>query len=328
MKRLIYILFLVFIGQISFAQQLPLYSQYLYNKYLINPAVAGSDGYTSINITAREQWVGLDGAPETFSLSMQGRFLKRGYFLKRKANNQNVVRPKTDGRTGLGGSIYSHKSGLLQRTGFQFSYSHHIWLQRNTQLSLGLSFTGYYFNLNEKKLSMEYPDDPILHDNLRHGIFVPDASFGVYILNRHYNIGFSTDQLFGASMKLGNEAYSKYNMYRHYYLFGSYSFEHGREFELRPSLLLKMSDQIRPQADIGLNFVYTGFTQHFWLGLTYRTAGMLIPNIGVKYEKFYIGYALDYSFKKIQNVTYGTHEVVLAVKFGASDRKFRWLDRY
>ena len=84
MKRLIYILFLVIIEQVSFAQQLPLYSQYLYNKFLINPAVAGSDGYTSINLTAREQWVGISRAPQTYSLSIQTRFLKRAHILKDK----------------------------------------------------------------------------------------------------------------------------------------------------------------------------------------------------------------------------------------------------
>ena len=84
MKKLVYILFFVIIEQISFAQQLPLYSQYLYNKFLINPAVAGSDGYTSLNLTARKQWVGLSGSPQTFSFGAQTRFLKRGHILKVK----------------------------------------------------------------------------------------------------------------------------------------------------------------------------------------------------------------------------------------------------
>jgi len=46
-KRLAYLLIFVTLEQISLAQQLPLYSQYLYNKFLINPALAGNDGYTS-----------------------------------------------------------------------------------------------------------------------------------------------------------------------------------------------------------------------------------------------------------------------------------------
>jgi len=66
------ILFLIFTSGIK-AQQLPLYSQYMFNKFLINPAVAGSDGYTSFNLTAREQWIGIDNSPKTHSLSYQTR---------------------------------------------------------------------------------------------------------------------------------------------------------------------------------------------------------------------------------------------------------------
>ena len=83
MKRLVYIVLLITVCMTARGQQLPLYSQYLYNKFLINPAVAGSDGYTSVNLTAREQWVGYKGAPRTFSFSFQTRMLKRGYMLKR-----------------------------------------------------------------------------------------------------------------------------------------------------------------------------------------------------------------------------------------------------
>jgi hypothetical protein len=70
MKKQAFIL-LFLIGNLALGQQLPLYSQYLYNKFLINPAVAGSDGYTSFNLTAREQWIGFSGAPRTVSFSMQ-----------------------------------------------------------------------------------------------------------------------------------------------------------------------------------------------------------------------------------------------------------------
>jgi type IX secretion system PorP/SprF family membrane protein len=325
MKKLIYIILFSVIEQLAISQQLPIYSQYLYNKFLINPAVAGSEGYTSINLTARDQWVGLNGAPQTFSLSLQTRFLKKGYNIRTTKSNRQVFRPKTDAKVGLGGSVFSYKSGLIQRTGFQLSYSYHMWIQSNTQLSLGLSFTGYYFRINEKELLLEDPNEPALNDNLMHGIFVPDAAFGIYLLNRKYNIGFSADQLFGANAKIGNDAYSGYKMSRHYYLFGSYSFEGRSDFELRPSVLVRISDQLKPQADIGFNVIYK---DSFWTGLAYRTGGALIANVGVKYSNIFIGYAIDFTLQEIQSITYGTHEINIAWKFGDSARKFRWLDRY
>jgi type IX secretion system PorP/SprF family membrane protein len=305
-------------------QQLPLYSQYLYNKFLINPAVAGSDGYTSFSLTAREQWIGYSGAPRTFSFSGQTRVLKRGYQIKSNTRG-NAFRPKTDGKIGFGGYIFSDRNGLVQRTGFQASYSYHMWIENSTQLSMGLAVTGYHFKINESEINFEDPNEPWLNNELRRGIFIPDADFGIYILNPKYNIGFSTEQLFGAAAKLGDEAYRNFRMDRHYYLFGSYSFEISGRNELQPSGLLMMSEQMKPMADIGLTYIYD---QKFWAGLSYRTSKAIIANFGITYTNMYIGYAFDFTLQEIQRVTYGTHELTIAVRFGDRARKFRWLDRY
>lgn len=329
MKRIFYISIFVVIGQISSAQQLPLYSQYIYNKFLINPAVAGSDGYTSLNLTARKQWVGLSLSPQTFSFSAQTRFLKHGHTIKMTSDNKTVFRPQNDAKVGLGASIYSSQSGLIQKTGFQLAYSYHIWLQGMTQLSLGLSFTGTYFRINSNAISMGDQNDPLLTSDLRRGVFIPDATFGLYLLNHQYNVGFSVGQLLGASAKIGNDAYTNYKTFRHYYMFGSYSFEYGKEFEFRPSALLMMSEELKPVmnplVELGLNF---GYKQAFWAGIAYRTSRAIIANVGVKYSNVYIGYSFDFTLTQIQSVTYGTHELNVAWKFGDSARRYRWLDRY
>jgi type IX secretion system PorP/SprF family membrane protein len=322
-KRLFYI-FLFFVSSSIGAQQLPLYSQYLYNKFLINPAVAGSDGYTSFNLTAREQWVGYSGAPQTFSFSGQTRLLKRKYIIK-QTKSREVYRPKTDGKVGLGGYIFSDKNGLIQRTGFQASYSYHLWLRNSTQLSMGLAITGYYLKINEKEINFEDPNEPWLNNDLRKGVFIPDAAFGIYLLNARYSFGFSSDQLFQAAAKIGSAAYEKFTMSRHYYVFGSYSFQPGAYTELQPSFLFRMSEQLKPLADVSLTYIYN---QALWAGLAYRTSGALIANIGVKYQNLWFGYAFDFTLQEIQRVTYGTHELTIALRFGDSSRKYRWLDRY
>ena len=164
-----------------------------------------------------------------------------------------------------------------------------------------------------------------MNNDLRRGIFVPDATFGVYLLNARYSAGFSADQLFEASLKVGDYAYKNYKLDRHYYLFGSYYFELNNYIDLEPSLLFVMSEQLKPQADIGLTYIYN---QAFWAGLTYRTSGAIIANVGVKYQNLFIGYAFDFTMQEIQRVTYGTHEITMAIKFGDSSRRYRWLDRY
>jgi type IX secretion system PorP/SprF family membrane protein len=307
------------------AQQLPIYSQYLYNKFLVNPGVAGSDGYTSVNITAREQWVGYYGAPRTYSFSLQTRMLKRSYILKQTSPRKSVYRPKSDGKVGLGGYVFSDKNGIIHRTGFQFSYAYHMWLRQSTQLSMGLALTGFHYKVDEREINFEDPNEPWLSNDLRRGMFIPDATFGVYLLNAAYSLGFSADQLFEASARIGDAAFRDFRLDRHYYLFGSYNFRLNYLAEIQPSFMLVMSEQLKPQLDLGATYI---FDQSFWAGMSFRTSGAIIANLGVKYQKMFIGYSFDFTLQEIQRVTYGTHEITLALKFGDNARRYRWLDRY
>ena len=54
---------------IGFAQQLPQFSQYMYNMISINPAYAGSREVMVVNLLNRNQWIGVEGAPITQTLS-------------------------------------------------------------------------------------------------------------------------------------------------------------------------------------------------------------------------------------------------------------------
>lgn len=324
-KRIITYSLFILLANTLFGQQLPLYSQYMFNKYLINPAVAGSDGYTSLNLTAREQWLGYSGAPRTYSFSYQTRVLKRSYIVKSTTVRRKAFKPSRDGRIGIGGYVFSDRNGLVQRTGLQATYAYHTWLYGETQLSFGLSGTAFHFRINDDAIRFEDPDDPILNSDLRKGVFIPDANFGVYLLNYRYNGGFSVEQLFQSFLKIGDSGYRNLSLMRHYYLFGSYTFPLTIDSELHPNFMFRMSDQLKPQLDIGLRY---SLKEDFWGGLSYRTGNIIITSIGARFDNFYFGYSFDFSFSEIQNVTYGSHEIMLAMKFGSSARRYRWLDRY
>ena len=171
-------------------QQLPIYSQYLYNRFLINPAVAGSDGYTSFNLTAREQWVGYYGAPRTFSFSAQTRIIKKGYQLKTNVFKRQVYRPKTDGKVGLGGYVFSDRNGLDTKDWIPAFICLSYVAEKQHQFSMGLAFTGYQYKIDEKEINFEDPNEPWLNNDLRRGMFVPDVTFGMYLLNPKYSFGF------------------------------------------------------------------------------------------------------------------------------------------
>jgi len=317
------ILFLIFTAGIK-AQQLPLYSQYMFNRFLINPAVAGSDGYTSFNLTAREQWIGIDNSPKTHSLSYQTRILKRSYIIKSKSVKKKIFKPSTQGRVGVGGFVFDDRNGMVSRTGFQLTYAYHIWMDE-TQLSFGLSGTAFQFRINDEKLTFFDQSEPLLSGDLRKALFVPDANFGVYLLNSSYHVGFSVDQLFQSYLKIGNAGLSDYRMLRHYYLSGGYIFPLQNEFFLEPSILIKTTEKLLYQIDFNAKLQYKS---DYWVGLSYRTAGAVILFAGIKLDKFYFGYAFDYTLSSIMKHSLGSHEFMMAVKFGDSARRFRWLDRY
>lgn len=317
------ILFLIFTTGIK-AQQLPLYSQYMFNKFLLNPAVAGSDGYTSINLTAREQWIGIDNSPRTHSLSYQTRILKKSYIIKSTSVKKKTYRPSTRGRVGVGGYVFDDRNGLVGRTGFQLTYAYHIWMDE-TQLSFGLSGTAFQFRINDEELRFFDQSEPLLSGDLRKTIFVPDANFGVFLLNSRYHVGFSVAQLFQSYLKVGNAGLSDYRMLRHYYLSGGYIFPLQNEFFLEPSILFKTTEELMYQIDFNAKLQYKS---NYWVGLSYRTAGAVVLFAGVRLDKFYFGYAFDYTLSSIMKHSLGSHEFMMAVKFGDSARRYRWLDRY
>ncbi len=307
------------------AQQLPVYSQYLFNKYLINPAVAGSDGYTSINLTTRQQWAGYQGAPQTYSLSAQGRLLKQKYLIRDNIFDKKIFKPHTEGKVGIGATVFSDINGLVRRTGFSTSYAYHIWLQGGTQLSFGLAFTGYHYKIDQRQIQFEDPDEPWMNTDFRKGIFVPDFNFGAYLLNRKFAVGLSVQDMMEGFIKAGSQAYRDLKIQRTYYIFGNYDFEPDNKSLIQPSLLVKMSEQFRPQADIGLTYSYDN---KIWVGATFRTGSAIITNVGVRRDRLFFGYSFDFTLQSIQMSTYGSHEFIMAVRFGDTPRKYRWLDRY
>ncbi len=321
-KIVIYIWFLMF-GNAAFSQQMPLYSQYLMNGYLLNPAIAGHDGYTSFNLTAREQWLGWSDSPQTRSFSAQTRLLKKNYVIKGRDVSTRRLKPSTKGRVGLGGYILHDRNGAIERTGLYGSYAYHIFM-KDIQFSFGLAGGLFQFKVHGDELTF-HNADPMEAEGLSKVIYVPDANFGFYVSHYKFFGGISVNQLFQSYIKLGNQALEEYKMLRHYYLMGGYRFYFNRDYELEPSLLIKATEKLTFQTDIGAKFYYK---QDYWAGAFIRTNGALIILAGVRFNQLYFGYAFDYNLSSIRKYNFGSHELVVALKLGDSARRYRWLQRY
>lgn len=301
---------------------MPLYSQYVMNGYLINPAMTAYDGYTSFNLTARQQWLGIKDAPATRSFSGNTRLLKKNHVIKSRSVKSRSLKSSTKGRVGLGGFVFNDHNGAVDRTGIQGSYAYHIFV-KETQFSFGLSVGVFQFKIADDLTFNDEGDDVAI--NFQRVIYVPDANLGFYVSDPRYYAGISVNQLFQSYLKIGNRQFEEYKMVRHYYLQGGYNFELPNNFSLKPNILFKGTEQKTFQLDIGGRIDYNN---DYWAGVVYRTNGTLIFLAGVRVSQLYIGYAFDYMFGSIQKHTYGSHELVLALKLGDNARRYRWLNRY
>jgi type IX secretion system PorP/SprF family membrane protein len=311
------------------AQQVPMYSQYIMNGFLINPSLAGHDGYTAINLTVREQWVGLEGAPTTYAASFQTRVLKDSYISKSTSVRRKLVKPTKGGKVGMGGYVFNDNNGIMKRTGFQAAYAYHIPLNSGGEdiknLSFGLALTAYQFSVNTLGLIYD-PNDDVLNSYDR-SIFIPDFNFGVSLSASKYYAGFAMTNLSRGSITIADTSGTKRAELGHYFITGGYRIPLSSEWMLEPSTLIKSSDLFFKaiQADLTLR---TYFRNDYWLGVSYRTSDAIIVMAGLKVDRFYFGYAFDFILSDIRTQSIGSHEITMAVKFGESARRYRWINAY
>ncbi len=324
-RGIIHIILLLTLGLSGdlMAQQLPIYSQYVLNGFMVNPAMAGHDGFTSFNTTARQQWLGFGEAPRTYSASWQTRVLRRSYkIINRPVSSDNRLRPSTKGRVGLGAYVVNDVNAKVARTGASFTYAYHIYLNRQ-QLSFGLAAKAFQYRINSDELTFGEDGDPVMN-----GVFVaysPDADFGVFFRDPNYFVGFSVSNLLQSAIKVGGNEIPDFSTDRHYWLLGAYSFNLSDIFVLEPGALLKTSENWNPQADFTMKLYVN---EQFWGGLSYRTNKSMILLLGVKVENLFFGYSFDWAFSEIGHFNYGSHEITLSYKLGDNARRYKWLNRY
>lgn len=325
MRKLVYIVFISILAFSSVnAQQEPVYSQYWMNKFLINPAYAGSEGYTSFNLTARQQWLGFENAPMTQAISGQSRILKTSYVSKSRSVKKGVKKRRPSGRVGLGGYLYNDQNGPIGKTGLELTYAYHVFIN-DGQISLGLSLSAYQFRVNTAELNTFEGYDPLI-DEARESMFIPDGSVGIYYTYQPFYIGLSSKNLFQASVKFGGDnSFTDYQQVRHYYLMTGYKYDMDNDFEIEPSILLKTTETFNLQADVSVTGYYK---RDYWLGFSYRTGNAFVTMVGVKINRLYVGYAFDYSLNDIQRISYGSHEIMIGLNFGDNTRRYRWLNRF
>ena len=290
--RLIVLLGLVLLGDQATAQQDSQYTQYMYNTMMINPAYAGSRDCTSIFALYRNQWVGLDGAPKTASLSFHTPFEEK--------------------HIGIGAGIYHESIGPQSTNVVDVDFSYTLEFDES-KLAFGLKAAAGFYNFDRNKLNLLYPADASFDG--KENIFLPNIGAGVYYYGEKYYVGFSIPYLLDTKTfsKTDERKIADVNEKQHYNLMGGYVFDLSSDFKFKPAALMKVVSGSPLQVDLSANFMYD---DRFVLGAAYRWSAAVSAMAGFQIDRnWFIGYAFDWETTKLSKYSNGSHEIFLRYEF-------------
>jgi type IX secretion system PorP/SprF family membrane protein len=300
MKKIFAILTLLLLVITATAQQLPQYSQYMLNSYVINPSTAGESDYCEARSNNRYQWVGFTDAPRTYILSVQG--------------------PTKSRKVGLGGYLFTDIVGPTRRIGAYFSYAYHLQLSDQYKVSMALNAGLLQYTVDGSKITMNDPGDLALSNGLQ-SVLMPDFGFSSYLYrkDKKFFVGVSIMQL-GQKVKFFEyETNPLSKLVPHFFLTGGYNLHLSQDFTVQPLAIVKYVYPAPVQLEIGARVIYK---DKIWLGGNFRTQDAYSALIGFTYrEGLSLGYSYDFTITNVKKYSVGTHEIMLAIRFNKAEKK-------
>jgi type IX secretion system PorP/SprF family membrane protein len=293
------VLVLLLAVNIAKAQQDPMYTQYNFNTQTINPAYAGTWDNMGFLVLGRHQWVGMGGAPKTYTFSMQT-----------PTKFKNVA---------LGLNLVSDKVGLEKRTILNFDYSYRLRVSEESYLRLGLKagVTNYMNNLTEYIGYPGDPSDPMFMGDIDVK-FMPNFGIGAFLYSDDYYIGLSLPKIIQNEFKNNYNNYSTWSELRHFFLIAGYVFDLSQDIKFKPTFLTKATWGAPVEFDLTANFL---LRDKVWLGAMYRTGdsfGFIAQWIFD--NQLRVGYGIDFTTTRLQHYHNGTHELMISYELSSLRR--------
>ncbi|MDC8002597.1 type IX secretion system membrane protein PorP/SprF [Aureisphaera galaxeae] len=288
MKNIYIVPFLlaVFFLQDMNAQQDPQYTQYMYNMNVVNPAYAGIKENLSLTALYRQQWSGLDGAPETITFS--------GHT------------PITD-KMGLGLSAIKDELGPVKETNVMIDYSYTLQVSDNLKLALGVKAGATFHDVGLSTLELQDPNDPFFTQDISN--VYPNVGAGAFFYGENFYVGVSVPNMLNSvhidenGLKIGSET-------QHYFGTAGYVFQVSDNVKLKPSVMVKSAFDAPLSYDGNLNAL---FYEKFEIGASYRLDDSFSGLVGFQVTPYLrVGYAYDSVTSDLSEVASASHEVILS----------------
>lgn len=284
------------------AQQEPMYTQFFYNRLVLNPAYAGSRDGLSLVALIRQQWVGFAGAPSTQTFSAHA--------------------PLGKSNSGVGLNLIHDKIGITNQFVLNGAYSFRIPIGDYNSLNLGLQGQVRQRQMDWSESNPQHVNDNNFNYTGRN-IFLPNFGAGLYYehVKGHY-FGVSMPQMLENDLNYvsGSPNQDLAQLRRHYFVMGGLLIDPGGDVKIQPSVLAKYVANAPFQVDINLGVI---IKDRLTVGGTYRTGDS--NDLFIQYEikrKFRFGYAYDFAFTKLLPYNVGSHELMLSMDIDLGLRGF------
>lgn len=292
--NIVFVLFLVFGTIQNNAQQDPQYTNYMFNTLSVNSAYAGSRGHLSVTALHRTQWVGIDGAPQTQSLTVESPIGKN---------------------LGLGVAFVHDKLGPSRELFFDANLSYTLKLNDKSRLSFGMKGGGRLLNVDLFDGFQNQPDVASINNK-----FLPTIGAGIYWRNNKTYLGLSvpnflTDRHFDRNVN----AVSAERL--HYFIIGGKVFDLSDNVKFKPAFLGKFVSGAPAIVDLSANFM---FHKTLRVGVAYRWDDSFSGLLGINISpRLLLGYAYDATTTRLGDFNSGTHEVMLRYELITKEKQLK-----
>ena len=284
----------------TLGQQLPQFSQYMFNGLHINPGYAGYKGQPYLQSTYRSQWVNFPGAPKTLSITADF-----------SAN---------EGLMGFGASILTDQMGPARTSSGLLTYAYRIQTGDESFLGLGLSAGVSEYAIDGSMLNPnDFGDINIPEGKVN--LFTPNMNTGVFFHTPRFYAGLSAYNLIGKKSLEKEDIALAYHQL-HYYLTAGALLPISDNVQFKPSFLLRTAPEGLSNFDVNGMFL---FMERLWLGASYRSnliifsdelqndlskrnAVAMIAEIFAT-DNLRFGYAYDHNTNALSNSRNNSHEI-------------------